>query len=317
MTRLLALAPLALAFALGGAAARPAPDTVAIVVRHAEKAGPSGDVPLSPAGEARARALAQVAKDAGVSAIITTQFQRTRQTAAPLAAALHITPDVIEATGAAPEHASAVAAAIRQRYAGRSVLVVGHSNTVPAIVAALGGPKFPDLCDEEYDNVFVLEKPNANWQLAGKLARPLGYGVSVTYRDAVICVGGSDAERHYADAFRLEWKNHELVRSELPPLPKPVANACGALVDNTLYIAGGQDKPDATHTLNSVYRMDLSASNPAWQETDPLPGGGRMLAIAAAFDGAFWIIGGVDVAPGPDGRAKRRYLKDVFRFNPG
>ncbi|MEP7347347.1 MAG: histidine phosphatase family protein, partial [Gemmatimonadaceae bacterium] len=55
-------------------------DTLVIVVRHAEKAGPSGDVALSPMGEERARALLTVARQAGVSAVVTTQFQRTRQT---------------------------------------------------------------------------------------------------------------------------------------------------------------------------------------------------------------------------------------------
>jgi broad specificity phosphatase PhoE len=160
MNRIRALAPLALAFLLSGAAPRPVSDTVVLLVRHAEKAGASGDVALSPDGEARARALVDVARQAGVSAVITTQFQRTKQTAAPLAKSLGITPDVIEAKGATDAHASAIADAIRQRFAGRVVLVVGHSNTVPAIIAALGAPKFPDLCDEQYDALFVVVLPS-------------------------------------------------------------------------------------------------------------------------------------------------------------
>lgn len=131
-------------------------DTVVLVVRHAEKAGPSGDVPLSAAGEARAQALVAIGKDAGVSAIITTQFQRTRQTAAPLAAALGLTPEVIDVKGGVAEHVQGIATAIRTRFAGRTVLVVGHSNTVPAIVGALGGPKLPDLCDDLYDDLFTV-----------------------------------------------------------------------------------------------------------------------------------------------------------------
>ncbi|HET8786496.1 MAG TPA: hypothetical protein VFM38_12730, partial [Candidatus Limnocylindrales bacterium] len=50
----------------------------------------------------------------------------------------------------------AVADTIRHAYAGKTVLVVGHSNTIPAIVAALGGPRFPDLCDSEHDALFVM-----------------------------------------------------------------------------------------------------------------------------------------------------------------
>lgn len=131
-------------------------DTVVLVVRHAEKSAPSGDVPLSAAGEERARALVSIGREAGVSAIITTQFQRTRQTGAALAAALGIASEVADVRGTVPEHAKAIADLVKGRHAGRTVLVVGHSNTVPAIVHALGGPKLPDICDEIYDDLFTV-----------------------------------------------------------------------------------------------------------------------------------------------------------------
>ena len=132
-----------------------APATVVLVVRHAERAPGSGDVPLSDAGQARAQALAEVGKIAGVSAIVTTQFQRTRQTAAPLATALGLTPSAITTQSDVAKHAAEVAAAAKQ-HAGKTVLVVGHSNTVPAIVAALGGPTFKDFCEPEYDNLITV-----------------------------------------------------------------------------------------------------------------------------------------------------------------
>ena len=113
-------------------------------------------MPLSAEGEARAAALAEVGRLASVQVIITTQFARTRGTAAPLAAALNLTPEVIPAQGAVPAHAAAVAEAIRQKHAGRTVLVVGHSNTIPPIVAALGGARLPEICDAEYDALFIV-----------------------------------------------------------------------------------------------------------------------------------------------------------------
>src|SRR5262245_61614359 len=87
-----------------------------------------------------------------------------------------------------------------------------------------GGANFPDKKPWDggkkvwSDTVFVLEKPDGSWKVAGKLPRPLGYGVSVTHGAGVVCVGGGDADRHFADAFRLEWKNGKLVTTELPPL---------------------------------------------------------------------------------------------------
>ncbi|HEX4934372.1 MAG TPA: histidine phosphatase family protein [Gemmatimonadaceae bacterium] len=159
MLSLKLLIPAALAVLAFAAPSPRASDTVVLVVRHAEKAGPSGDVPLSPAGEQRAQALVGIGREAGVTAIITTQFQRTRQTAAPTATALGITQEVIDVKGGVPEHALGIATAIRTRFSGRTVLVVGHSNTVPAIVAALGGPRLPDLCDESYDDLFTVIVP--------------------------------------------------------------------------------------------------------------------------------------------------------------
>ena len=149
------LALLAAGLSSGGAQA-PATTTV-ILARHAEKAStPAADPPLTPAGAARARALLAAVRDAGVSAIITTQFVRTKSTAAPTAAALGITPEVVTASGAT--HAQDVAAAIR-KHAGQTVLVVGHSNTVPAIIAALGAPEPPPICDEAYDNLYIVTIP--------------------------------------------------------------------------------------------------------------------------------------------------------------
>jgi broad specificity phosphatase PhoE len=132
-----------------------APPTVVLLVRHAEKAAqPAQDPPLTEAGASRAQALVAVARDAGVTAIITTQFVRTKSTAEPTAAALKLTPEVVQA-GPMPQHAKAVAEQV-MKHAGGTVLVVGHSNTIPAIVGALGAPQPRDLCDSEYDQVFVV-----------------------------------------------------------------------------------------------------------------------------------------------------------------
>lgn len=146
---------LVLALLLGPAAALAAQEpTVVILVRHAERASPTGDAGLSPEGEARAAALAAALAGAHVDGIITTQLQRTRMTAAPLATQLGLTPTIVAST--AGSHARAVADSVRAKYAGKTVLVVGHSNTIPPIIAALGGPSAPDLCDNQFSAIFTL-----------------------------------------------------------------------------------------------------------------------------------------------------------------
>lgn len=133
--------------------------TTVLVMRHAEKASDgSNDPPLSAAGEARAARLARLL-GAGppaerVQVIYATQFKRTRQTAAPVGAALGVAVTIL----GADETDQLVAEVLREHRGGR-VLVVGHSNTVPAIVAALGGGPPPTLGEGDYGDLFVVAVP--------------------------------------------------------------------------------------------------------------------------------------------------------------
>lgn len=125
-----------------------------ILVRHAERAAaPAGDPALTPAGEQRAQALAQALAGLRVNTILTTKFRRTRDTAAPLAQALGLQPKVVDAGGAA--HVQAVVDAVRAETG--VVLVVGHSNTIPAVIAGLGGPQLAELCETSFHHAFLLQ----------------------------------------------------------------------------------------------------------------------------------------------------------------
>jgi len=152
-----ALAVVALATGLGAQ-----PSTV-ILVRHAEKAAtPANDPGLTPGGVQRAADLAAALSDAHVTAVITTQLERTKATAKPLADAAKVTPEIVPASSDMAAHVNAVVAAVATRKPGDVVLVVGHSNTIPAIITALGGPRMADLCDAQYSGLFVLQlRPNA------------------------------------------------------------------------------------------------------------------------------------------------------------
>lgn len=142
-------------FAVGTRAAAQSAPTVVILVRHAEKAAaPADDPPLTEAGVARANALAAALAHTAVQAVITTELTRTRETARPLAESRGLTIETVH-TGAKDAHVRAVADAVRA-HAGKTVLVVGHSNTVPAIITALGGPKLPDICDSQYSTFYVM-----------------------------------------------------------------------------------------------------------------------------------------------------------------
>jgi broad specificity phosphatase PhoE len=125
------------------------------IVRHAEKADNSKDAELSEAGRARAEALANMLKDSKISVIYTTEFKRTQQTAAPLAKALGLTVTTLPV-----ENHTALVAKLRTS-PGNS-LVVGHGNTIPDIIKALGISELVKISDSDYDNLLVVvlgEKP--------------------------------------------------------------------------------------------------------------------------------------------------------------
>jgi len=147
---------LVLILALVGASLVPAAadaQKLVFVVRHAERADDTmrdeADPPLSAAGQARAQKLAGMLADAGIKAIYVSAYQRTQQTAAPLAARLKIKPQPMPAT------AMALLARLKTEHANDVVLIVAHSSTIDAIIKALGGPEIT-LGEREYDNLFVI-----------------------------------------------------------------------------------------------------------------------------------------------------------------
>jgi broad specificity phosphatase PhoE len=149
---------LLLAAAIGCGAKSEAPTTV-LIVRHAEKMANAGtDADLSPAGVARANALAAVVAHAGAEAAYVTQYRRTKETAAPLHLPMIEVPVDLAAPGDYPKR---LAETILSRSAGKVVLVVSHSNVVPALIEALGQVRVPPLGDAEYGRLYVITVPRS------------------------------------------------------------------------------------------------------------------------------------------------------------
>ena len=122
---------------------------VVYLVRHAEKLDDSRDPPLNAAGQARAAALAVMLKDAGVTHVWSTDFLRTRHTAEPAAAMAGL-----EVASYDPRDLAAFATRLWM-IPGRH-LVVGHSNTTPQLVTALGGQAGSAIEESEYDRLYVV-----------------------------------------------------------------------------------------------------------------------------------------------------------------
>ncbi len=131
--------------------------TAIFIVRHAERmdaaTGPqmkmASDPDLSEAGRLRAESLGYALKDSAITAIYVTEYKRTQQTAAPLAKAIGISATIVPA-----KETGALIAKLQS--ANGNVLVIGHSNTLPEIIKALGITSPVTLADSEYDNLFVV-----------------------------------------------------------------------------------------------------------------------------------------------------------------
>ena len=134
--------------------------TTIIFVRHAEKeAFPADDPGLSAAGKQRAAELARQLVDAdvikGIDAIYSTSYRRTEETAQPVATALNLSITPYDAS-----NTETIMDEIVREHKGKIVLVVGHSNTVPALIGNMGASKnVPEISEYEYDNIYIVSVP--------------------------------------------------------------------------------------------------------------------------------------------------------------
>lgn len=137
--------------------------TTVIFVRHAEKQDIQGSDPaLTPEGQERAKNLARILGSAGIKAVYSSQFIRTKETARPVAeaAGLPVTVVPVESDGMDRRKLSArsIQGVVDGVYAheGQAVLVVGHTNTIGQMISALGGENIAEIPESDYGNLFVV-----------------------------------------------------------------------------------------------------------------------------------------------------------------
>lgn len=190
-----------------------------------------------------------------------------------------------------------------------------------------GGANFPHPVWESEkvwrDEIRVLVRTGegTRWIDGGTLNRPLAYGAAVSTPHGVLCVGGNDSARVYADAFLLRWdpESASTRRVDLPPLPQPCVYAQAVRIGELVYIVGGQTDHDLASATRDVWTLDLAAHDRGeavrWRAIKPIPGPPRAFHLAASqhngYEDCLYVI---------SGRRSRgestEFLRDVWEYAP-
>ena len=156
-----------------------------------------------------------------------------------------------------------------------------------------GGCNFPDKPVAEggkkrFYKAIYAAKLNAEgnrleWKTVGQMPQPAAYGVSVTYENSLIFVGGNNETGGLTTAIRLRPTATGMQQEALPSLPHALDNMAGAVVGHILYVVGGNCEGVATQ---KVWSLDLkNTAKEGWKEEPSIPGIARVQPIAAALAG--------------------------------
>jgi len=174
-----------------------------------------------------------------------------------------------------------------------------------------------------HDEIYVMTKTNDGFEWVDEqftLPEPLGYGVSIVTDEGLICIGGNNDQKVSDKVFMLQWQpdTQSLNIVDYPALPVPLAFMAGAKVGQTIYVAGGEEKPGEGATKH-FFSLDISKKGKdgfQWQTREAWPGPPRMVNLAASQSNGesdcFYLFSGRNVQPG----RPTEFLTDTYEYNP-
>ena len=186
-----------------------------------------------------------------------------------------------------------------------------------------GGCNFPDKPVAEggkkrfYKAIYAAklnaEGDRLEWKTVGQMPQPAAYGVSVTYENSLIFVGGNNETGGLTTAIRLRPTATGMQQEALPSLPHALDNMAGAVVGHILYVVGGNCEGVATQ---KVWSLDLkNTAKEGWKEEPSIPGIARVQPIAAALAGDLLGVWG-GFAPKTDSKAAQLAMNGAS-YNAG
>ena len=193
-----------------------------------------------------------------------------------------------------------------------------------ARILAIGGANFPNAkpgaktpaergAKVFYDEILSINPADGSCTVLAKLPYPIGYAAHTSKGRDMVIAGGCNMEGHVATVTRIKADGST---EALPELPVTTAYPAFVQMGSKLYVFGGQEKAESVTCLSNSYVLDLKDTAAGWKELAPMPGDGRMLAAAGAWDGKIYVAGGCSLHPDAKGAAERTYLKSTLCYGP-
>lgn len=169
-------------------------------------------------------------------------------------------------------------------------LIMAGGCNFPHVPVANGGQKV------YYDGIYAAslsEGTTLQWQEIGLLPEASAYGVTIPTEKGLVCVGGNTAHRSLSEVFVLSLQSGEVTMESLPSLPVTIDNMAGALLDNVVYIVGGNVNGVPS---SAVYSLNLNDLAKGWTKEVDVPGNPRVQPVCAARGGKLYVWGGFSSA---------------------
>lgn len=204
-------------------------------------------------------------------------------------------------------------------------LAGAYAGVIHNSLVIAGGANFPDALPWEggtkhyWADVYVLPLDGVkDWSvMPNALPKKMGYGESITLPEGILLIGGENTERVLSDVYLMHFDEEEkLVFEKWPTLPVPLTNMTGTVIDQKIYIAGGQESLEDAAATNHFFVLDLQKKSDGWKALAPWPGPPRAFAVSAGqsdgFDNSFYLFSGRNF--GPD--TPTQILTDGYVYNP-
>ncbi len=195
-------------------------------------------------------------------------------------------------------------------YAGvaQGTLIVTGGANFPEKPLWEGGPK------RWTNRVFFMDSLASGWKEAAPLPQPLGYGASASLPEGLMLIGGSFTGGAVADCYLLTYENNTVSCKPLAPLPTPLTGHAAAVLDGKVYVTGGSIAVGEQDAQSYLFIYDPATQE--WSEGPALPARGRFLHQMAVHEHRIYVLGGIGLKEGEDGRMQRDMLTEAWCYSP-